>query len=360
MFGNALGSSLAAGLTPPRSSIATGSAAVTGRQIDVSDFGPLVMPEENHSALESALEIDEFDRRLDARVNASVRAAAIDRDFGLRDKLIRITANIPAFEVASSKQTGVNAAWDPSNPLGLSGYGVPRTPADVAALLQREFFSVKSNASIIADLSQRATQGPSVSALDPAVEAAAEYQRLATRNGIANSLLLGTPAGFPGAVSRLSGQNENKVAAAIEIGAAILEGEMAGSGIPGRGAIYVGPRAGFESVSTSTQFGVNSTSRAFKTGEDVIHFEKHGSEIAQTLGYENYSINQYVQDANSVIANGTFAPELNAYVSIPGGTGSAKGLMVGLDRATGEITTMHMKPVSWFETKAPREALNNR
>ena len=99
--------------------------------------------------------------------------------------------------------------------------------------------------------------------------------------------------------------------------------------------------------------GANSTSRAFKTGEDVIHFEKHGSEIGQTLGYENYSLGQYVKDANSVIANGTFAPELNAYVSIAGGTGSAKGLMVGIDRATGEITTMHMKPVSWFETKAP-------
>jgi uncharacterized Zn-binding protein involved in type VI secretion len=99
--------------------------------------------------------------------------------------------------------------------------------------------------------------------------------------------------------------------------------------------------------------GANSTSHTFKTGEDVIHFERHGSEIAQTLGYENYSLSQYVQDANSVIANGTFVPELNAYVSISGGTGSAKGLMVGLDRATGEITTMHMKPVPWFETKAP-------
>lgn len=49
------------------------------------------------------------------------------------------------------------------------------------------------------------------------------------------------------------------------------------------------------------------------------------------------------------IKNGIFFPERNAYVSIAGGTGSAKGLMVGLDRQTGEITTMHMKSVSWFE-----------
>ncbi len=95
------------------------------------------------------------------------------------------------------------------------------------------------------------------------------------------------------------------------------------------------------------------TERVFKHGEDLIHFEKHGAEISQTLGYENYSLSQYVQDANHVIANGTYVPELNAYVSIAGGTGSAKGLMVGLDRLTGEITTLHMKPVSWFSIKAP-------
>lgn len=58
-------------------------------------------------------------------------------------------------------------------------------------------------------------------------------------------------------------------------------------------------------------------------------------------------------DANSVIRNGTFTPELNAYVAIPGGVGSAKGLLVGVDRATGEITTMHLKPISFFENKAP-------
>ena len=93
--------------------------------------------------------------------------------------------------------------------------------------------------------------------------------------------------------------------------------------------------------------------RKFKPGEDVRHFEKHGEEIGQTLGHDNYTLEQYVADANSVIRNGTFAPELNAFVAIPGGIGSAKGLLVGVDRATGEITTMHLKSVSFFETKAP-------
>jgi hypothetical protein len=93
--------------------------------------------------------------------------------------------------------------------------------------------------------------------------------------------------------------------------------------------------------------------RAFKAGEDLIHFEKHGSEIANQLRIDNYSVAQYVDDANWVIQNGKFSPELNAYVSIPGGSGAAKGLMVGVNRMTGEITTMHLKPVTFFEQKAP-------
>ncbi|WP_261888066.1 RHS repeat protein [Vibrio rhizosphaerae] len=99
--------------------------------------------------------------------------------------------------------------------------------------------------------------------------------------------------------------------------------------------------------------GVSYAPRKFKDGEDLIHYEKHGKEIATTLGEPSYSLEQYVSDANSVIQNGQFVPEMNGYVSIPGGQGGAKGLFVGLDRATGEITTMHLKPVSFFEQKAP-------
>jgi hypothetical protein len=103
--------------------------------------------------------------------------------------------------------------------------------------------------------------------------------------------------------------------------------------------------------------GVKATSgfapRAFKTGEDAIHFAKHGEEIAKQLGIKNYSAAQYVDDANWGIQYGKFAPEINAYVSVAGGRGGAKGLMVGIDRVTGEITTMHLRPVSFFERNAP-------
>lgn len=71
------------------------------------------------------------------------------------------------------------------------------------------------------------------------------------------------------------------------------------------------------------------------------------------FGYKNYTIANYLEDANLVIKNGTYVPELNAYVSIAGGKGTAKGLVVGLDRTTNEITTFHLKPVSFLEKRAP-------
>jgi len=40
-------------------------------------------------------------------------------------------------------------------------------------------------------------------------------------------------------------------------------------------------------------------------------------------------------------------------VSIAGGRGTAKGLIAGLDRETNEITTLHLKPVSFLEKRAP-------
>ena len=116
-----------------------------------------------------------------------------------------------------------------------------------------------------------------------------------------------------------------------------VDGEMIGQDGPTYSGVWGGENVG------------SSNAIFFKKGEDLIHFEKHGQEIAETLGQKNYSLSQYVDDANTVVRNGQFAPELNAYVSISGGEGSAKGLMVGLDRATGDITTMHLKPINFFE-----------
>jgi len=55
-------------------------------------------------------------------------------------------------------------------------------------------------------------------------------------------------------------------------------------------------------------------------------------------------------DANFIIKNGTYAPELNGYVRFMGGQ---KYGFVGLDHATGDITTFHIKTVSELIKNAP-------
>ena len=71
------------------------------------------------------------------------------------------------------------------------------------------------------------------------------------------------------------------------------------------------------------------------------------------LGKSEYGIKDYINDANYVVQNGTYVPELNGFVQPLGGTGSAKYGLVGLDRATGNITTFHIKTVSELIKKAP-------
>lgn len=80
------------------------------------------------------------------------------------------------------------------------------------------------------------------------------------------------------------------------------------------------------------------------------HFEKHGKEIADVLGESNYTIDKYLSDANNVIDNGTYVPELNGYVKFMSGK---KFGVVGIDRTTGEITTFHIKNISELIKKAP-------
>src|ERR1700678_857790 len=100
--------------------------------------------------------------------------------------------------------------------------------------------------------------------------------------------------------------------------------------------------------------GAESTVYKFKLGEDVAHFERHGTRIANKLDLgSGYNVEQYVQDANHIIREGIYVHELHGYVKIPTGTGSAQAPFVGLDRATNEITTFHTKPVSFLEKNAP-------
>ncbi|WP_271004813.1 T7SS effector LXG polymorphic toxin [Listeria seeligeri] len=92
----------------------------------------------------------------------------------------------------------------------------------------------------------------------------------------------------------------------------------------------------------------------FKSSETLNeHYGKHHKEIMDALDLKEYSINDYVNDANHVINTGKYVPELNGYVKLVGGKGKAKFAFVGLDRLTGEITTFHLKTVKQLIKKAP-------
>src|SRR5690606_23304837 len=97
----------------------------------------------------------------------------------------------------------------------------------------------------------------------------------------------------------------------------------------------------------------SSKTRFFKGDEAVQHFSKHSSELMQAFGRSSYNLKNYLGDANHIINNGIFVPEMNGYVRLIGGKGSAKYGFVGLDRATGKITTFHVKSVSELARKAP-------
>lgn len=91
----------------------------------------------------------------------------------------------------------------------------------------------------------------------------------------------------------------------------------------------------------------------FKGDQAIIHFEKHSKEIMDAMGKNQYNIKNYLKDANHVIQKGKYVPELNGYVRLVGGKGSAKYGFVGLDRKTGNITTFHIKSVKELSKKAP-------
>ena len=101
--------------------------------------------------------------------------------------------------------------------------------------------------------------------------------------------------------------------------------------------------------------GANSVKKAikFKGDEAVAHFEKHGKEVMDALGKDAYNLKDYINDANHIIKNGTYVKELNGYVKLIGGKGSVKFGFVGIDRATGNITTFHIKTASELSKKAP-------
>lgn len=73
----------------------------------------------------------------------------------------------------------------------------------------------------------------------------------------------------------------------------------------------------------------------------------------QAFGRKSYNLNDYISDANHVIRTGTWVPELNGYVKLIGGEGSAKAAFVGLTRDGVNIATFHVKTVRELARSAP-------
>ena len=91
----------------------------------------------------------------------------------------------------------------------------------------------------------------------------------------------------------------------------------------------------------------------FKGDEAVQHFGKHSDSIMNAMGSKSYGLGQYVDDANHIIQNGTWVPEMNGFAKLIGGQGSAKFGFVGLERGSSSITTFHIKTASELAKKAP-------
>ncbi|WP_223837357.1 ribonuclease YeeF family protein [Bacillus swezeyi] len=98
----------------------------------------------------------------------------------------------------------------------------------------------------------------------------------------------------------------------------------------------------------------------FRGNEDILHFERHAQEIRDAMGKKLYNFKNYLEDANHVIKNGKYVPELNGYVKLIGGKGSAKYAFVGLNRKTGHITTFHVKSVKELMKKAKSLGLQTK
>ena len=91
----------------------------------------------------------------------------------------------------------------------------------------------------------------------------------------------------------------------------------------------------------------------FKADKAVEHFAKHGNEMKTALGKSSYNLKEYMLDAHHVVKNGQYVPEMNGYIRLISGQGSAKAAFVGMTKDGKNLTTMHVKTVSELKKKAP-------
>ncbi|WP_342472629.1 hypothetical protein MHH70_04085 [Metasolibacillus sp. FSL H7-0170] len=148
-----------------------------------------------------------------------------------------------------------------------------------------------------------------------------------------------------------------------------LRGNEPQLAMAGANGAKVGTVKGSDSIvrmSKGESVGSGGTSKGtgkfvkFKGDEAIIHYEKHSKEIMDAMGKSKYNLKTYLEDANHVIQTGQYVPEMNGYVKIVGGKGSAKYGFVGLDRNTGNITTFHIKSVKELSKKAPSLGIETR
>ncbi len=86
----------------------------------------------------------------------------------------------------------------------------------------------------------------------------------------------------------------------------------------------------------------------------IEHYRKHGEHIKKILGHNEYTLEQYIKDANLVIREGSYIPELNAYVKHLSGSGEkSKYLFVGITSNKKHITTFHIKSAKKIIKKVP-------
>ena len=125
--------------------------------------------------------------------------------------------------------------------------------------------------------------------------------------------------------------------------------------IPSSGNSSVVSRVEFENNSVPSVGKAQNANLQFNSEQKLVnHFDKHSAEVAHALKRTDYSIEQYLKDANFVVETGTYVPELNAYVKFIGYEGkNTLYAFVGLDRNTGNITTYHVKTVDYLIKKAP-------
>ena len=125
--------------------------------------------------------------------------------------------------------------------------------------------------------------------------------------------------------------------------------------IPSSGNSSVVSRIKFENNSVPPVGKAQNANLQFNSEQKLVnHFDKHSAEVAHALKRTDYSIEQYLKDANFVVETGTYVPELNAYVKFIGYEGkNTLYAFVGLDQNTGNITTYHVKTVDYLIKKAP-------